>query len=215
MTSRSTTALAAELGVIVVGILIALGVDTWWQQRQDRGVERESLAAVHTEFQENHARYGEAIRTHQEIVQAVVTVLAASPEDCNDELAETLQVAVYRWQTFDPATGETELLLASGRLALIRDADLRRRLASWSSLVSDLVEDEVRAVARRDAMVDFIAMNAPTRALQVSALECGMLLSDARFRYLLQARLGAEREPLTEENRRVEHTILEILDATS
>ena len=215
MNSRSTTALAAELGVIVVGILIALGVDTWWQQRQDRGVERESLAAVHTEFQENHARYGEAIRTHQEIVQAVVAVLAASPENCNDELAETLRVAVYRWQTFDPATGETELLIASGRLALIRDANLRRRLASWSSLVSDLVEDEARAVVRRDAMVDFIAMNAPTRALDVSELECRTLLSDARFRYLLQARLLAEREPLTEENRRVEHAIVEILGATS
>ena len=215
MNPRSPGTLAAEMVVIVVGILIALAVDAWWQQHQDRRAERETLAAVYAEFQENDARYREAIRTHDEIVQAVVAVLAASPDDCGEQVAESLGLAVYRWQTFDAASGETDLLIASGRLALIQDADLRRRLASWNSLVSDLVEDEVRAVARRDAIVDFIAMNTPTRSLQFSALECRSLLADARFRYLLQVRLVAEREPLSEENRRVERAIVAILDATS
>ena len=39
-----------ELAVIVVSILLAFGIDAWWEERQDRREEAEILAGLEREF---------------------------------------------------------------------------------------------------------------------------------------------------------------------
>jgi len=42
-----------ELVIVIVGVIIALGVDSWWSDRQDRVAEKGHLEALQSEFTEN------------------------------------------------------------------------------------------------------------------------------------------------------------------
>ena len=42
-----------ELVIVIVGVIIALGVESWWSDRQDRVAEKGHLEALQSEFTEN------------------------------------------------------------------------------------------------------------------------------------------------------------------
>lgn len=45
--------LLAEICVVVMGILLAISIDAWWQGLEDRRVEHALLQALATEFETN------------------------------------------------------------------------------------------------------------------------------------------------------------------
>ena len=51
---------------------------------------------------------------------------------------------------YNPATGALAATISSGRIGLIRNVELRNRLAGWNAVISDLILDEQ---TRRDFVV--------------------------------------------------------------
>lgn len=198
--------LMVELIVIVVGILMALGLDAWWGERQDRQAERVALGFIHEEFVENQQRFDEAFDHHIIIRDALVKIADSTPADCNEDLTALLETAIFEWHTFDPLAGATQSLISSGGLNLVRDKALRIRLASWSGLFSELEKEEMRAVQGRDKVSDYVAREFPD-------YDCPSLLGDSTFKFLLRLREGEEEEVI-EDNTQIPESIQQILDAT-
>ena len=79
-------------------------------------------------------------------------------------IADSVEVFLARTTvapTFDPITND---LISSGRLYLISDLDLRRKLSRWSSELVQVTEEETAWVGiLRNTYVPYLQSNYPTR----------------------------------------------------
>ena len=143
--------LALELFVVTVGILLALGVDAWWQAKSDRHEERVILVALRSEFEQARGELSDARaihETHQASAEQLLGMVGAPSPVLGDDSLGALWGRVIRYTTYDPSIGVLTALLASGRLHLIEDHELRSALAAWPSLLADAAdsEDDARAM---------------------------------------------------------------------
>ena len=144
----------AEGAVIVVSILLAFGIEAWWDGQQDRDAERRILQTLETEFRENRARLSGVLAFHADVEAAAIAALELAaeprlevPTDSVDQLLLDLSWAEpTRW-----VTGAIEAAISSGELALIEDDALRARLAGWPQALSEvrLMEDVELAFQRQ------------------------------------------------------------------
>lgn len=138
----------AEGGVIVLSILLALAADAWWQDRQEREIERLYLVRLHDELQEGRAVI-ESTRARQLRTLAAMDTLMAFESGgrvvAGPEIAPTvLNAASYEVNPYSILFDQTyEEMLATGALGLVRDPSIREaitgyfRIAYTSSAVVD------------------------------------------------------------------------------
>jgi hypothetical protein len=67
--------LLAEFAVIVAGVLIALGVDSWWGRRQELRWAEEYLEQLLVDFQETERRLGGAIAGETQRLEGVSRII--------------------------------------------------------------------------------------------------------------------------------------------
>jgi hypothetical protein len=149
--------LAIESLVIIVSILAAFAMDTWWDEVQGRREERATLEALHAEFtaaRETLSRY----RGHQRRILVSVASVSDSLDAAFRRGQRTVVVSdtalglAYITPTTAVTLGALEGLLASGRLGIVEDRELRDALGSWGSELAELTEEEIdsRALAFGD-----------------------------------------------------------------
>jgi hypothetical protein len=136
-----------DLVVVVVGILAALWLESAWQDRQDRNEELILLEGLREEFVANKAQLTQKMRVWSDIGEKAENARQIMGKDAEDLHAPDV-VRAFRgtdnMQFFDPRTGQLTSLISSGKLGLIRNAELRAQFADWPSLVEDLgVEREM------------------------------------------------------------------------
>jgi len=135
-----------EAFVILSSILLAFGIDAWWDERKERVEETEILAGLHREFAGYRDELRGGIDQHGEMLEAMAAVLAAiesgewtSTEWDPDEAIGRLLTP----PTSDLGNGVRDALVQGGRLELLSHAMLRERLAQWPAFHEELVDDQV------------------------------------------------------------------------
>jgi hypothetical protein len=134
--------------LIVVSILAALWIDSWWAERQLVKEEQILLRQLKSEFEINLSLLEEKRTQHENNLAAAKALLAVSGPD-SDNLAIQIDfvrqnmLRMLQWWTYNPQSGVYLEMIQSGRLGLIGSDHLRTRLASWSAQLEDLAEDEV------------------------------------------------------------------------
>lgn len=138
--------LFAELIVVVGGVFIALWLEGWMDEREDRKQEVVVLESLQREFEANRAELDLQFSNYDRRLAAATTFLDLGPAAAQlpSDSLQTLWAWFLRGGTFDPVTGTLDGLLATGRLDLIQDAELRARLAGWSSRLQNMRFVEVR-----------------------------------------------------------------------
>jgi hypothetical protein len=153
---------AGEFVVIVLGILAALAVDSWSQERDNRQLEREYLARIKDDLQWDLEEIEEAISVSIDQARAATTILV----ELNDPLAEAIPLFsdsikatdftapvheegeystghivwdLVRSRSFDPRRGTYDELLATGRIIVIDDTKLRAAIIDHYSMTEDQV----------------------------------------------------------------------------
>lgn len=137
--------MAAEGLAIVVSILLAFAIDAWWQERSDRGHLHNALVNLRAELEGNLEMLDRFQALHQDIVDAGVELLEATPGQVSVEALG--KVFVSGWVT-DYSTGALDILLANTRLDLIDDGALRTALVALPARYEDALEDERWAIDR-------------------------------------------------------------------
>jgi hypothetical protein len=142
-------------GVVIVGsILLAFGIDAWWDQVQERIEEQEVLAGLDADFERNQQQLDDvllnqaAFQSRIDRLESMSAVeLAAIPPDSSGAYVRGLRGMA----TFDAGDGTLDAMIASGKLGVISDPGLRDRLLRWKLQVVDAEEeaDDVRASAQR------------------------------------------------------------------
>jgi hypothetical protein len=139
----------AEGIAIVVSILLAFGIQAWWEGRQDSAQARSLLLAMLDDF--------EAAATLLDRVEAETSILArngqrlielgeqgpVSPD--HSAQVDSLLGSHFLRPVFDPPMGTVESLIASGRLDLVRNEELVAGLTNWASAVASLQRTQTDA----------------------------------------------------------------------
>ena len=135
--------LIVEGTAIVVSILLAFGIDAWWQDRQIRTEEHEVLQGLQEEFLAIREVLKRHSAQHQESLKSLEDVLAVS--DTSQELVETVETAIRELltpNTTDISNGTLHALLASGRLEMLSNKALRKRLVNWEREIGEVWDDQ-------------------------------------------------------------------------
>ena len=131
-------------GVVIVGsILLAFGIDAWWEEKELGREIRQDLASVKRELDANVELAEFQIEVMERMVVGSESLLSSMEAAIGQEVVSTPDTLAFWAQitpTYQPALGALDALIASGRLSAIDDADLRLRLAGLPALVQDAVE---------------------------------------------------------------------------
>lgn len=134
-----------EIVLVVIGILIAVQVNTWNNHRIDRQEELELLRHLRLEFISNSAQLDSKIELRQKALQAAMQlILHTDPGKGQTQEISVDSLLAYALPvyTFDPATGIMDQLITGGKLNLISNDSLRGMLSGWNGMINDLKESE-------------------------------------------------------------------------
>jgi hypothetical protein len=132
-----------EIVLVMIGILLALQVDTWNQNRKDRNTERKAIVSLLEEFKLNKLRIEEKQQQRQEAFQNFkVFIEAATHGTASDSLMRATHNASLFSGFTNPSYGIIKSLVSSGEINLIRNDSLRYLLADWEDQTMNLRENE-------------------------------------------------------------------------
>lgn len=209
-----------EGAVVVISILVAFGLDAWWDHRGDLREEAEIIAALEAEFTSNRKRLMddiEEVRGYTDAAQRLLEAAESGVSLAGD--ADTLGADLWRslnWRTANVSTAALDAVVSSGRLDLIRDDELRTALAGWKAQVDDMAEEEMfewREIIERYrpylgrivAIPSLEGDSLPPVGLPAAA-SLARLLSDLEFRSHLSMRLDVSLVALRDK----EKTLMEL-----
>lgn len=154
-----------EILLVVVGILIALRINNWNEFQKDREQEQELLSILHSEFQSNLIQLDQKIAQRNDMIQASLKLLdyIDHPETRNrDSIVKYLALTMMA-PTFDPIVND---LVSSGRVQLLQNAELKKRLSLWTSEIIQVTEEEDEWLNYRSISYNpFLTENIPKRIL--------------------------------------------------
>jgi hypothetical protein len=132
--------------LIVVSILIAFGLDAWWDGRVARGEERSVLVAVREDFRAARLELDSVLARNERDVTTITALLSMnlsrSEQLSPDSAATLLAPAVFGGLTFDPSMGAVQALLSGGLLNQIQNNELAAALAAWPGAIDEIQEDQ-------------------------------------------------------------------------
>ena len=133
-----------EIVLVMIGILLALQVSNWNQDRKDRISERKLLDNIHRDFVHNKVDFDSVKAIHYRGLEGLEKLVALFPLG-NDSLKYeaykkyNLQI---EGMTYDPYSSSIESVVNSNALQLIQDENLQKYLVSWKDVLLDYQEDE-------------------------------------------------------------------------
>jgi len=136
----------AEGVAIVVSILLAFGIQAWWEGRQERQDEGEILVGLRTEFEEieqDLLRYTDWYRFTTHDIEALLSVEGRAPRAMTVAAADTALWSLLFVPSYDPGQATLDGLVASGRLERLQSRPLRDALNVWRNSLDEIRDDQV------------------------------------------------------------------------
>ena len=193
---------------IALSILIAFGIEAWWDERGDRVREEEAIRQLTAEFEVIEgelARLDSADtvgRSGTENVSELLLAMGMDRGSLSDlRLDSLIAAAIGNPRVFVPE-GVLSSVLASGDLALLRSDSLRVALSGWAPYRAEILSD-VRYASdfNTEFLLPYLFEQVPVRTIDVRTgyhEELGPspfpydpwpLLSDRHFENLINERM--------------------------
>jgi hypothetical protein len=135
-----------EIFLVVIGILIALQINNWNEEKQNRNKEQLLLRQLLVEYNSNLEQIDNKIFIREEGITSALRLLnyrnLNSLKISNDSVNLNISRLIMR-PTFDPELGVSTELINSGNLYLISNSELRNKISAFPSSLSELREEEL------------------------------------------------------------------------
>ena len=131
-----------EIILVVIGILIALQVNNWNQDRKDRISERKILNNINRDFIQNKASFDKVKDINYENLAALDSIV---------EMLQEGEITIEKYvkynklitgTTYNPYSSTVDAVINSNSLELIQDDELQKYLVSWKDVLVDYLEVE-------------------------------------------------------------------------
>ncbi len=134
-----------EILLVMIGILLALQVNNWNEERK-RAIEEQQILFGLEELclvnqRELDVTYQRNLNAYQSSLKLMELVRPESSIQ-NTTYIDSLIAIFLTPQSFDPSSGALEDLLNSGKLGILSDKKLRDQVSSWSGAINDVEDDD-------------------------------------------------------------------------
>ena len=133
-----------EIILVVIGILLALQINSWNQQRIEDKKEIELLTSIKEEFHYNLSEINQSIKVNKKVTQSCVKLTKLIRSDSITkvpEIVDQLLVNIGGFNSFDARIGITGEVVNSGKLSILKNDEIRTKLGNWLTLLADCEED--------------------------------------------------------------------------
>jgi len=130
-----------EILLVVIGILIALQINNWNENRKETAEIRAILENLHDEFSENKKLYDANIsetKLAKQIGYTIMNLMGQSEEVLKTKHIDSLIYTLLEPGEFRPSENTVNDLIQSGRLRLLTNKKLKVQLYNWQSQLKDL-----------------------------------------------------------------------------
>jgi hypothetical protein len=132
-----------EILLVTVGILIALQVNTWNEQRKAKHKESSILLGLYTESIGNREKLKTVIQHHQallETTKGMMNLFFLPDSGLNEYNLDSLIERTLDFRDFTPSKSVIQDLISSGNLGLISSENLRALIFEWERETEELKE---------------------------------------------------------------------------
>lgn len=139
-----------EIILVVIGILIALQINNWNENRKNTFKETTILSNIHKEFKQNKKQLDSVVKQHQHVYDNCAKIISLFPirtkptQSTLDSLSYQLFWS-YGGVTFNPSQTSINALSSTSTFDIIKNDTLKDLLISWNDLIEDYQEEELRA----------------------------------------------------------------------
>lgn len=130
----------------MIGILLALQVNTWNNRRIDISKEQAILKNLQVDFKNNIDNVDKVYTSFMEAYNASALLLEIIKDDntiAPEEVERLIDDIINKTQSLDLITGSIDEIFNTGSLQLIKDPMLRKQLSNWSFYYTDTEDDIV------------------------------------------------------------------------
>lgn len=158
-----------EIILVVIGILIALGVNNWNQAKKDHRLEKDYLLRIHRDLAQDTASFRGIISRNNELREEIKVLLVSLYNGVREleqvhDMSDTYDKVLD--QTFSPNDNTFKSMLSSGTLGLIRNIELKEEILHLYSeydqkraLLASVGEWMIGIASAVDFETDFIKFN--------------------------------------------------------
>lgn len=133
-----------EIILVMIGILLALQVNNWNEQRKTRVAEQLLLSDLKEEISSNHGKLVEAMSYHsisKNGAKKLLEIYNGTYQYKNErEIDSLLGMIQWAW-TYDPSMGILDAIKLSGHLNSVQNAELRALIATYEDHSQDTREE--------------------------------------------------------------------------
>jgi hypothetical protein len=134
-----------EIFLVMIGILLALQVNNWNQNRMNKNKEHSLLKEINTEFIYNKEELRNTIGYYDRVRQKYSRLIASFPIQISTYNVDSLSVLLKGTNAtldVDISQGSINTLINSSSFEIISNLELRTLLLQWNDLVSNYKEAE-------------------------------------------------------------------------
>jgi len=128
-----------EVILVVIGILIALQINNWNENRINNKEEQTILKALKIEISENQIILRKDVKRHTNalrLLNELSDYISPKPEKIDEKRLDSLMFSLGWLPGYTPKEGVINSILASGKISLIKNNALNSKLASWNSFLN-------------------------------------------------------------------------------
>jgi hypothetical protein len=140
-----------EIILVVIGILIALQINNWNEERKSKNEETviiNNLREEYLQIQNELQLKIDQLNNSKNVVQELINLFGKSQTEIKNTNTDSLIYYSLTWPEFNPTSSVLNDLLQSGRLRLITNSDLRKLLFEWTPAIEE-------AKSQYDEMIRF------------------------------------------------------------
>jgi len=137
-----------EILLVMIGILLALQVNNWNNNKKDNIQAQKVLLALHDEFKQNKVQLFKINSYHQRVnngCKSLLSFVANFDEIPSKNTMDSIFADYSYFMTFDPYNSVLNAAISSGDIHLIKSDSLKTLLSAWPAMVYDSNEEERQA----------------------------------------------------------------------
>jgi type II secretory pathway pseudopilin PulG len=135
-----------EIVLVVIGILIALSINNWNDNRNKRNEELLLLESIEQDFNENKQRLNQTIKAQEKMIfnsNSFITLMANNKgKEVNQDSILKLKSYANSWYRAELVNSSYLTIVNSGKGNYIQNLNLKKRLAEFSTDLESGFEDD-------------------------------------------------------------------------
>jgi hypothetical protein len=150
-----------EIILVVIGILIAININNWNEERKRKEQEHKIILSLKSEFLESKELLLSTMKVQKKVLERSDTLLQIYEGEMslptNDSIKMLVKDGALAWQREELVTGSYNVLINSGNSELVKNDELMRMLAEFYSVYQAGFEDHQTSMYLKNELLKIVS----------------------------------------------------------